>query len=100
MGLRKDKVGLARTAQAVEQDYYCLGRFVARELSVDDREADLSEIIEEGTVSREPVIIRGRERNAVVVCEVDGIAANEKQNMLSVPGTRESLAECNGGRYR
>ena len=93
MGLGECEVGFARTEHAVQRDDYWLGRFVVRELIVDTGGANLSEIIEEVTVSREPMIIRGRERNALVFCEGDWIAINEILSLLSVPGMRESLTE-------
>ena len=64
-----------------------------REFSVDDARANLSEIIEEVTVSQEPVMIRGRERNAVLVGEGAWISITETLNLLSLPGMRESLAK-------
>lgn len=63
------------------------------ELSVDDARANLSELIEEVTVSQEPVMIRGRERNAVLVGEGAWISITETLSLLSVPGMRESLKE-------
>lgn len=64
-----------------------------RELSVDYVGANLHKLIEQVTVTREPVIILGRERNAVLISDGDWIAINETLDLLSVPGMRESIAE-------
>lgn len=64
-----------------------------RELSVDNVGANLHKLIEDVTVTREPVIILGREGSAVLVGEGDWIAINETLNLLSVPGMRESIRE-------
>jgi PHD/YefM family antitoxin component YafN of YafNO toxin-antitoxin module len=44
-------------------------------------------------VTREPVMILGRESNAVLISEGDWVAINETLDLLSVPGMRESIAE-------
>ena len=70
-----------------------MGRFVVRELSVDYVGTSLHKLIEQVTVTREPVIISGRESNAVLISEGDCIAINETLDLLSVPGMRESIGE-------
>ena len=64
-----------------------------RELSVKDVGVNLHKLIEQVTVTREPVMILGRESNAVLISEGDWVAINETLDLLSVPGMRESIAE-------
>ena len=64
-----------------------------RELNVKDVGVNLHKLIEQVTVTREPVMILGRESNAVLISEADWVAINETLDLLSVPGMRESIAE-------
>ena len=64
-----------------------------RELSVDYVGTNLHKLIEQVMVTREPVIILGRESNAVLISEGDWIAINETLELLSVPGMRQSIGE-------
>ena len=64
-----------------------------REAIVDDVGVNLHKLIEQEAVNREPVMILGRESNAVLMSEADWIAINETLDLLSVPGIRESIAE-------
>jgi antitoxin YefM len=64
-----------------------------RELSVKDVGVNLHKLIEQVTVTREPVMILGRESNAVLISEGDWVAVNETLDLLSVPRMRESIAE-------
>jgi PHD/YefM family antitoxin component YafN of YafNO toxin-antitoxin module len=53
---------------------------------------NLYKLIEQVMVTREPVMILGRESNAVLISEGDWVAINETFDLLSVPGMRESIA--------
>ena len=64
-----------------------------RELSVKDVGVNLHKLIEQVTVTREPVMILGRESNAVLISAGDWVAINETLDLLPVPGMRESIAE-------
>lgn len=64
-----------------------------RELNVKDVGVNLHKLIEQVTVTREPVMILGRESNAVLISEADWVAINETLDLLSVPGMRDSIAE-------
>ena len=57
-----------------------------RELSVKDVGVNLLKLIEQVTVTREPVMILGRESNAVLISAGDWVAINEILDLLSVPG--------------
>ena len=63
-----------------------------REVSVDCVGTNLYKLIEQVMVTREPVMILGRESNAVLISEGDWVAINETFDLLSVPGMRESIA--------
>ena len=64
-----------------------------RELSVKDVGVNLHKLIEQVTVTREPVMILGRESNAVLISAGDWVTINETLDLLSVPGMRESIGE-------
>ena len=64
-----------------------------RELSVNEVGVNLHKLIEQVTVTREPVMILGRESNAVLISAGDWVAINETLDLLSVLGMRESIAE-------
>ena len=76
-----------------------------RELSVKDVGVNLLKLIEQVTVTSEPVMILGRESNAVLIHEGDWVAINEAFDLLSVPdmfesiaeGMRESIGDCTSG---
>jgi PHD/YefM family antitoxin component YafN of YafNO toxin-antitoxin module len=62
-------------------------------LNVTEARANLYKLIDDTTVSHEPVVITGKRGNAVLLAEDDWNAINETLHLLSVPGTRESIVE-------
>jgi PHD/YefM family antitoxin component YafN of YafNO toxin-antitoxin module len=50
-------------------------------------------LIDDASVSHEPVVITGKRGNAVLLAEDDWTAINETLYLLSVPGMRESIIE-------
>ena len=62
-------------------------------LNVTEARANLYKLIDETSVSHEPVVITGKRVNAVLVAEDDWNAINETLHLLSVPGMRESILE-------
>lgn len=64
-------------------------------LTVDASEAksDLSELIDQMSLSHESILITGRKSNAVLLAEDDWNAINETLCLTSIPGTRESVLE-------
>ena len=62
-------------------------------LNVTETRANLYKLIDDTTVSHEPVVIRGKRSNAVLLAEDDWNAINETLHLLSVPGMRESILE-------
>jgi antitoxin YefM len=62
-------------------------------LNVTEARANLYKLIDDTSVSHEPVIITGKRGNAVLLAEDDWNAINETLHLLSVPGMRESIVE-------
>ena len=62
-------------------------------LNVTEARANLYKLIDDTTVSHEPVVITGKRGNAVLLSEDDWNAINETLHLLSVPGMRESIVE-------
>jgi len=62
-------------------------------LNVTEARANLYKLIDDTTVSHEPVVITGKRGNAVLLAEDDWKAINETLHLLSVPGMRESILE-------
>ena len=62
-------------------------------LNVTEARANLYKLIDDTTVSHEPVVITGKRGNAVLLAEDDWNAINETLHLLSVPGMRESILQ-------
>ena len=62
-------------------------------VNVTEARANLYKLIDDASVSHEPVIITGKRGNAVLLAEDDWSAINETLYLLSVPGMRESIIE-------
>ncbi len=48
-------------------------------------------LIDETTLTHQPIVITGKRGNAVLLAEDDWKAINETLHLLSVPGMRESI---------
>ena len=60
-------------------------------VNVTEARANLYKLIDDASVSHEPVVITGKRGNAVLLAEDDWNAINETLYLLSVPGMRESI---------
>ena len=60
-------------------------------LSVTEARANLYKLIDDTSVSHEPVIITGKRGNVVLLAEDDWNAINETLHLLSVPRMRETI---------
>jgi prevent-host-death family protein len=60
-------------------------------VNVTEARANLYKLIDDASVSHEPVIITGKRGNAVLLAEDDWNSINETLHLLSVPGMRESI---------
>ena len=62
-------------------------------VNVTEARANLYKLIDDASVSHEPVVITGKRGNAVLLAEDDWTAINETLYLLSVPGMRRSIIE-------
>jgi PHD/YefM family antitoxin component YafN of YafNO toxin-antitoxin module len=62
-------------------------------VNVTEARANLYKLIDDASVSHEPVVITGKRGNAVLLAEDDWNANNETLYLLTVPGMRESIIE-------
>ncbi len=64
-----------------------------KSISVTKARSILYKLLDETTLSHEPVQITGKRGNAILVSEEDWEAINETLYLLSIPGMRESIQE-------
>ena len=62
-------------------------------LNATEARSKLYGLIDETTASHEPVIIKGKRGNAVLIAEEDWRAIQETLYLVSIPGMRESIFE-------
>lgn len=62
-------------------------------LNVTEARSKLYSLIDEASVSHQPILIKGKRRNAVLLSEEDWKSINETLYLLSIPGMRESILE-------
>ena len=62
-------------------------------LNVTEARANLYKLIDETSVSHQPIVITGKRSNAVLLAEDDWKAINETLYLVSIPGIRESILE-------
>lgn len=62
-------------------------------LNATEARAKLYSLIDEAASTHQPIMIRGKRSNAVLLPEQDWNAINETLYLLSIPGMRESIIE-------
>ena len=62
-------------------------------LKVTEARVNLYKLIDDTLVNHEPLVIRGKRGNVVLLAEDDWNAINETLHLLSVSGMRESILE-------
>jgi antitoxin YefM len=62
-------------------------------LTATEARSKLYGLIDETTASHEPIIIKGRRGNAVLVSEDDWRSIQETIYLLNIPGMRESIRD-------
>ena len=62
-------------------------------ITASEARASLYRLIDEASVSHQPIVITGKRHNAVLVSADDWAAIQETMYLLSVPGMRESIRE-------
>ena len=60
-------------------------------LNVTEARSNLYKLIDETAISHQPITIKGKRSNAVLVSEEDWNAISETLYLLSVPNMRESI---------
>lgn len=61
--------------------------------NVTEARANLYKLIDETANTHQPIIIKGKRSNAVLLSEEDWSAINETLFLLAIPGMRESIRE-------
>lgn len=64
---------------------------MSRTMTTTQARSNLYRLIEQVSDSHDPVIITGKQHNAVLVAEEDWAAIQETLYLMSVPGMRESI---------
>jgi prevent-host-death family protein len=62
-------------------------------LNATEARAKLYSLIDEAASTHQPILIRGKKGNAVLLSEEDWNAINETLYLLSIPGMRKSIIE-------
>jgi len=62
-------------------------------LNVTEARSKLYSLIDEAANTHQPIVIKGKRGNAVLVSEEDWNAISETLYLLSVPGMRESIRD-------
>ena len=60
-------------------------------LSVQEASDKLPDLVENTIAKREPILISGNNKNAVLIAESDWLEMNETLHLLSVPGMRDAF---------
>jgi prevent-host-death family protein len=61
--------------------------------NVTEARSNLYKLIDETADTHQPIIIKGKRSNAVLLSEEDWSAINETLFLLAIPGMRESIRE-------
>lgn len=62
-------------------------------LNATEARAKLYSLIDEAADTHQPIVIKGKRSNAVLISEEDWNAISETLNLLSIPEMRESIQE-------
>ena len=98
MGKSNLKMGSMISRSEIDKKYVLTyvskkGGIVMTTVNVTEARANLYKLIDDASVSHEPVVITGKRGNAVLLSEGDWNAINETLYLLSVPGMRTSIIE-------
>ena len=66
---------------------------IVQTVNVIDARAKLAELVEQVSMSHQPLVITSKRNRAVLVCEEDWNALNESLHLMSIAGLGESLRE-------
>jgi antitoxin YefM len=62
-------------------------------LNVTEARSKLYSLIDEASDTHQPIVIKGKRNNAVLLSEEDWNSISETLHLLSVPGMRESILD-------
>ena len=62
-------------------------------LSATEARSKLYRLIDQTSLSHEPIVITGKRGNAVLISEEDWRSIQETMHLLNIPGMRESIRE-------
>ena len=62
-------------------------------LNATEARSKLYSLIDETAMSHQPIVIKGKRSNAILISEEDWNAINETLYLISIPGMRESIVE-------
>ena len=62
-------------------------------LSATEARTKLYRLIDQASISHEPIVIKGKRGNAVLISEDDWRSIQETIYLLNIPGMRESIRE-------
>lgn len=62
-------------------------------LTVSEARANLYRLIDEASVSHEPMFIKGKRHNAILISEEDWRSLQETFYLMSIPGMADSIKE-------
>ena len=62
-------------------------------VNLTEARANLYKLIDDASMSHQPVVITGKRGNAVLLAEEDWNSINETLYLVSVPGMRETIIE-------
>jgi len=62
-------------------------------LNVTEARTNLYNLIDEAAKTHQPITIKGKRGNAVLVSEEDWMSISETLHLLSIPGMRESIRD-------
>ncbi|MEZ4605518.1 MAG: type II toxin-antitoxin system Phd/YefM family antitoxin [Deinococcales bacterium] len=62
-------------------------------LTMNEAKTKLISLIEEATLTHQPIMIQGETSNAILLAEADWNNIAETLNLLSIPNMRESIQE-------
>jgi len=62
-------------------------------INATEARSNLYNLMDETAVSHQPILIKGKRSNAILMSEDDWNAMNETLYLVSIPGMRESIIE-------
>jgi antitoxin YefM len=62
-------------------------------LSATEARSKLYRLIDQTSLSHEPIVITGKRGNAILISEEDWRSIQETMHLLNIPGMRESIRE-------